>query len=263
MLPLVDRPIIHFAVEEAVASGIEQVIIVTSQGKRSVEDYFDRARDVEAALERRGDREALAQIKAISDMANIAYVRQQEMLGIGHAVQTAQHLIEDEPFVLFLPDDVMIGEPPVTAQLIEAFDAHGKSVVAVQEVPAEETASYGIVAGEPMDDRLTRLTTLVEKPAPAAAPSRLAIVGRYVFTPAIFDAIERTSHGVGGEIQITDAMQILANEEGMYSYRFEGERFDTGRPLSLLIASIALGLRRPDVGPPLRRYLASLDLNEA
>jgi len=184
------------------------------------------------------------------------------MLGIGHAVQTAAHLIGDDPFVLFLPDDVMIGDPPVTAQLIEAFDASGASVVAVEEVPAAETSSYGIVAGDPVDDRLTRLRTLVEKPAPEQAPSRLAIVGRYVFTPAVFAAIERTSHGHGGEIQITDAMQILANEEGMYSYRFEGERFDTGRPLSLLIASISLGLRRPDIAPALRRYLAGLDLKK-
>ena len=264
MLPLVDRPIIHFAVEEAVASGIEQIIIVTSQGKRSVEDYFDRSRDVEAILERRGDREALARLRRISDMANIAYVRQQEMLGIGNAVLTARHLIDDEPFVLFLPDDVMVGDPPVTAQLLDVFEATGRSVVAVEEVPESETSSYGIVAGDAIDDRLTKLTRLVEKPKPEDAPSHLGIVGRYVFTQSVFDAIDRTSHGHGGEIQITDAMQILADEEGMYSCRVAGDRYDTGRPLSLLIASIAMGLKRPDIAPELRRYLRGLDLsNEA
>jgi UTP--glucose-1-phosphate uridylyltransferase len=262
MLPLVDRPIIHHAVEEAVGSGLDQVIIVTSHGKRSVEDYFDRTFEIEASLEKKGDNDSLARLRAISDMASISYVRQQEMLGIGHAVMTARHLIGDEPFALFLPDDVMVADPPVTKQLIDCFEAKGASAVAVEEVPESETSSYGIVAGEPAGDRVTRLSKLVEKPRPAEAPSNLAIVGRYVFTPAIFDAIERTQHGYGGEIQITDAMQILAREEGLYAYRFEGERFDTGRPLSLLIANISLALRRPDIGPALRRYLAGLNLNE-
>lgn len=262
MLPLVDRPIIHYAVEEAVASGIEQVVIVTAIGKRAVEDYFDRSRDIEDLLEQKGDLERLEEVRRVSRMANIAYVRQGEPLGLGHAVLTARHLVEDDPFVLILPDDVILGEPPVTRQLVERYQEHGRSVVAVEEVPPEETSSYGIVAGERVDDRLLRLSRLVEKPHPSVAPSQLAIVGRYLFTPSIFEAIERTPPGYGGEIQITDAMQLVAQEEGMYAYQFLGTRYDTGRPLSLLIANIALGLQHPDVGPSLKRYLRSLDLGE-
>ena len=262
MLPLVDRPIIHYAVEEAVQSGVNQVIIVTAFSKRAVEDYFDRSREIEDLLAEKGDTERLEEVRRISDMANIAYVRQKEPRGIGDAVLTARHLVEDEPFVLFLPDDVIVGAKPVASQLIDCFAEHRASVVAVEEVPESETSSYGIVAGEQVSQRVIRLRQLVEKPAPGTAPGRLAIVGRYLFTPAIFEAIERTTPGYGGEIQITDAMQLLANEEGMYAYEFEGERFDTGRPLTLLIASVALGLRRPDIGPDLRRYLRGLDLGE-
>jgi UTP--glucose-1-phosphate uridylyltransferase len=264
MLPLVDKPIIHYAVEEAVNSGIKDVIIVTAIGKRSVEDYFDRSRDIEDLLRAKGDTQRLDEILSISSMANFAYVRQGEMGGIGHALLTARHLVDDdEAFVLFLPDDVIIGEPPATKELIDCYKQHRVSVVAVEEVPERETSSYGIVAGDEVDSRLTRLRKLVEKPAPGTAPSNLAIVGRYLLTPAIFEAIDRTAPGYGGEIQITDAMQLLAEEEGMFSLRFEGQRFDTGRPLGLLNASVSLGLTRPDVGPELRRFLRGLDLNEA
>jgi UTP--glucose-1-phosphate uridylyltransferase len=261
MLPLVDRPVIHYAVEEAVNSGIDQVIIVTALGKRAVEDYFDRSREVEYLLESKGDFERLAQIKRISEMASVAYVRQHEPRGIGDAVMTARHLVGEEPFILFLPDDVIIAKRPAARQLIDCFEEHHGSVVAVEEVPEAETSSYGIVAGDRLSDRVTRLRLLVEKPRPGTAPGRLAIVGRYLLTPAIFDAIERTEAGFGGEVQITDALQLLANEEGMYAYQFEGERFDTGRPLSLIVASVALALKRSDIGPELRRYLRSLDLS--
>jgi UTP--glucose-1-phosphate uridylyltransferase len=262
MLPLVDRPIIHYSVEEAVLSGIDQVIIVTAIGKRAVEDYFDRSRDIEDLLEQKGDLERLEEIRRISRMADIAYVRQGEPLGLGDAVMTARHLVGDDPFILILPDDVIVSETPVTRQLIDCFERHGRSVVAVEEVPAEETSSYGIVAGDRVDERQLRLRQLVEKPHPSLAPSRLAIVGRYLFTASIFDAIARTVPGYGGEIQITDAMQLVAGEEGMYACEFEGVRYDTGRPLSLLIASIAMGLQHPDVGPSLRRYLRGLDLSD-
>jgi len=262
MLPLVDRPIIHYAVEEAVRAGIEQVTIVTSIGKRAVEDYFDRSRDIEDLLKEKGDLERLDEMRRISEMADFAYVRQGEPRGLGDAVLCARHVVGDEPFVLLLPDDVIIGEPPATQQLIDCFARHRASVVAVQEVAEHETSSYGIVAGEPLDERTTRLSRLVEKPAPGTAPSRLAIVGRYLFTPSIFEAIERTAPGYGGEIQITDAMQLLTDSEGMYAYRFTGERYDTGRPFGLLAASIAVGLRRADVGPELRRYLKSLALDD-
>ncbi|MPZ50109.1 MAG: UTP--glucose-1-phosphate uridylyltransferase GalU [Dehalococcoidia bacterium] len=265
MLPLVDRPIIHYSVEEAVNSGITQVIMVTAFHKRAVEDYFDRSRDIEDMLEEKGDFERLEEMRRISKMADFAYVRQGEPRGLGDAVLTARHLVGDEPFALILPDDVIVGAKPTTRQLIDCYEQHHVSVVAVQEVPEADTPSYGIVAGDPdpSDDRVTRLRLLVEKPALGTAPSRLAIVGRYLLTPAIFEAIERTNPGYGGEIQITDAMQMLAGEEGMYAYRFEGERFDTGRPLGLLVASITMGLARPDVGPELRRFLRGIDLSEA
>jgi len=262
MLPLVDRPIIHYSVEEAVRSGIEQIIIVTAVGKRAVEDYFDRSRDIEALLQESGKLDLLSEVRAVSEMANIAYVRQGEMKGIGHAVLTARHLVGDEPFILMLPDDVMVGEPPATSQLIETYEKYGASVVCVDEVPDSETSSYGIVAGQPADERITKLDHLVEKPRPGTAPSNLAIVGRYLFTPAVFEAIERTPPGYAGEMQITDAMQELAAGEGMYALRFDGDRYDTGRPLALLIASIAMGLRRQDIAPDLRKYLRGLEIDE-
>jgi UTP--glucose-1-phosphate uridylyltransferase len=262
MLPLVDRPVIQYSVEEAVESGITDIIIVTSIGKRAVEDYFDRSRDVEQLLLEKGDTARYQEIRGISEIANFAYVRQGEMGGIGHAVLTARHLVGDEPFVLFLPDDVIVNDVPATQQLIDCYEKHGGSVVAVEEVPEELTSAYGIVDGEEVGPGVLRLRHLIEKPPAGTAPSRLAVVGRYLFTPDVFDAIERTPRGYGGEMQITDAMQTLAEAEGMYSYRFQGERYDTGRPLSLLMASISMGLRRPDIGPELRRFLRSIDFEE-
>lgn len=262
MLPLVDRPIIQYSVEEAVAAGIEQIIIVTSNGKRAVEDYFDRSRELEDLLEKKGDYERLDEMRRISDLAHFAYVRQGEPRGLGDAVMTAKHLVGDDPFLLILPDDVIIGSPTVAQQLIDAYRKYHASVVAVEEVPAEETSSYGIVAGEAIDERVTKLHKLVEKPRPEDAPSNLGIVGRYLLTPSIFEAIERTAPGYGGEIQITDALQILADEEGMYALRFEGVRYDTGRPLSLLQASISVALTRPDIAPDLRAFIRGLDMDE-
>lgn len=263
MLPVVDRPVIDYAVEELVASGIEQIVIVTALGKRAVEDYFDRSHEIEDLLEEKGDLERLAEVRRISSMANIAYVRQGEQLGLADAVNTARHLVNDEPFVVMLPDDIVISETtPATQQLIDCYEKYGASVVAVEEVPAEQVSSYGIVAGQPVDDRVTRLDRLVEKPAVGEAPSRLAIVGRYLVTGRIWDAIDRIEPGFGGELQITDALQILAQEEGLYAYRFEGVRYDTGRPLTLLCAGIEMGLRRTDIGPALRQYLRDLDLGE-
>lgn len=262
MLPLVDRPIIQYSVEEAVAAGIEQIIIVTSIGKRAVEDYFDRSRELEDLLEKKGDYERLDEMRRISDLAHFAYVRQGEPRGLGDAVMTAKHLVGDDPFLLILPDDVIIGSPTVAQQLIDAYRKYHASVVAVEEVPAEETSSYGIVAGEAIDERVTKLHKLVEKPRPEDAPSNLGIVGRYLLTPSIFEAIERTAPGYGGEIQITDALQILADEEGLYALRFEGIRYDTGRPLSLLQAAISVALTRPDIAPDLRAFIRGLDMDE-
>jgi UTP--glucose-1-phosphate uridylyltransferase len=262
MLPLVDRPVIHYSVEEAVQSGIEDIIIVTAIGKRAVEDYFDRSRDVEQLLEAKGDMEGVERLRAISDMANFAFVRQGEMFGIGHAILTARHLIGDEPFIVFLPDDVIDSVRPVTKQLVDCYHRHGGSVVAVEEVPPELTHQYGIVSGEQVEDRVMRLRQLVEKPPPGTSPGRLAIVGRYLFTSAVFGAIERAGRGHGGEMQITDAMQVLAREDRMFSYHFEGDRFDIGRPLALITANVAMGLKRPDMADDLRSFLRTLDLGE-
>ena len=262
MLPLVDKPIIHYAVEELVQSGIREIVMVTALGKRAVEDYFDRSRDVEEMLAKKGDLQRLEELRHISSMANIAYVRQGEALGLAHAVSMARHLVDDEPFVLVLPDDVIVGETPVTRQLIDIYESNNASVAAVERVPEQEVSSYGIVAGEKVSDRLTRVSHMVEKPAAGSAPSNLAIVGRYLLTESIWEAIDRTEPGYGGELQITDALQLLAGEEGMYAYEFEGKRYDTGRPLTLLTASISMGLSRPDIAPELKEFLRELHLEQ-
>ncbi len=261
MLTLVDRPVIHYAVEELANSDIEQVIIVTAAGKGAIEDYFDRSRDIEDLLQQKGDVERLEQVRLVSKMADISYVRQPQARGLADAVNTARAQVGDEPFVLVLPDDIVAAETPVTRQILDCFEQYRGSVVAVCEVPEAEVSSYGIVAGEAIDDRVTKLSHMVEKPSVENTPSRLAIVGRYVLTPAVWSAIDRTEPGFGGELQITDALQMLATEEGMYACRLEGEWLDTGRPIAFLRASISLALRRPDVGPDLLKYLRGLDLD--
>ncbi len=260
LLPLVDKPIIQSTVEEAAASGLEQVVIVTAAGKRAVKDHFDRSPELEHALEKKGDQRRLEEVRRIAELAQIVYVQQNEQRGIGDAVLTAREVVGDEPFVLFFPDDVIVSDVPAARQLIDVFEAHGGSVVAVEEVPPEEVESYGIVDGEPVDEGVYRVRALVEKPKPAEAPSNLGIVGRYVLTPEIFDVLEKTPPGKGGEIQITDGLALLLRDQPMFAYRFQGERYDTGRPLGLLKASVELALRRPDLGPELRRYLRGLDL---
>jgi len=261
-LPLVDKPIIQYTVEEAAASGLTQVIIVTAAGKRAIEDHFDRSLELEQALLAKGEHARLEEVRRISDLADIVYVRQKEQRGIGDAVLTARGVIGDEPFVLFFPDDVILGDVPAARQLIDIYDAQGGPVLAVEEVPAKEVESYGIVDGEAIGEGLYRVRALVEKPKPAEAPSSLAIVGRYVLTPDIFDVLTETTPGKGGEIQITDGLSLLLARRAMFAYRFQGKRFDTGRPLGLLKASIEVALARPDVGPALRGYLRALDLSE-
>jgi len=259
-LPLVDKPIIQYTVEEAAASGLEQVIIVTASSKRAVEDHFDRSLELEHALREKGDLERLEEIQRISDLADIVYVRQKEQLGVGHAVLTVRDVVGQEPFVLFFPDDVIIADVPVARQMLDVFDEYGASVLAVERVPAAEIESYGVVEPEPVGDRVVRVKGLVEKPTPNEAPSDLGIVGRYVLTPEIFPALAATSPGKGHEIQLTDALALLLAEQPVYAYLFEGRRYDTGRPLGFLKASVELALRRPDIGPDFRRYLRSLDL---
>ena len=265
MLPLVDKPIIQYAVEEAVAAGIEQVIIVTSSQKRAIEDHFDLSYELEHLLEEKGDIDMLRQIRHISDLAQIAYVRQKEQLGLGHAVLMAKDLIGHEPFAVILPDDVVVADRPCIGQLIHVYQQTHGSVVAVMEVPHEETPRYGIIAGELTEDpldhgRLYRVTRLVEKPAPKDAPSDLAIIGRYVLTPKIFDKLEQTQRGAGGEIQLTDAIQALMEEQQVYGYEFDGTRYDAGTTMGWLQASVELALGRSDLGPEFRTYLQGLSL---
>jgi UTP--glucose-1-phosphate uridylyltransferase len=259
-LPLVDKPIIQYTVEEAAASGLEQVIIVTASGKRAIEDHFDRSLELEQALREKGDLDRLEEIRRISDLADIIYVRQKEQRGVGHAVLTVRDVVGQEPFVLFFPDDVIIADVPVARQMLDVFQEYGASILAVERVSAADIESYGIVDPEPVRDRLVRVRGLVEKPKPEEAPSDLGIVGRYVLTPDIFTALARTKPGKGQEIQLTDALALLLAEQPVYAYLFEGCRYDTGRPLGLLQASVELALRRPDIGPDFRRYLRSLDL---
>jgi len=259
-LPLVDKPIIQYTVEEAAASGLEQVIIVTASGKRAVEDHFDRSLELEQALREKGDLERLEEMRRISDLADIVYVRQKEQLGVGHAVLTVRDVVGQEPFVLFFPDDVIISDVPVARQMLEVFEEYGASVLAVERVAPADIDSYGVVEPEPVRDRVVRVRSLVEKPTPEEAPSDLGIVGRYVLTPEIFAALARTEPGKGREIQLTDALALLLVEQPVYAYLFEGCRYDTGRPLGLLKASVELALRRSDIGPDLRRYLLGLDL---
>ena len=265
MLPLVDKPVIQYAVEEAVAAGIEQVIIVTSSQKRAIEDHFDLSYELEHLLEEKGDIEMLRQIRHITDLAQVAYVRQKEQLGLGHAVLMAKELIGHEPFAVILSDDVVIGERPCIGQLVHAYNETHSSVVAVMEVPNADTERYGVIAGEPVEGglnhgRLHKVTRLVEKPAPADAPSNLAIIGRYVLTPKIFDKLESTPRGAGGELQLTDAIEALMEEQAVYGYEFEGTRYDCGTTMGWLKASVELALERPELNPEFRTYIRELQV---
>jgi UTP--glucose-1-phosphate uridylyltransferase len=265
MLPLVDKPIIQYGVEEAVAAGIEQVIIITSSYKGAIEDHFDLSTELEHLLEEKGEIEKLRQVRRISDLAQVAYIRQKEQLGLGHAVLMAKDLIGHEPFAVMLPDDVVVGDRPCIGQLIEVYHQTHNSVVAVMEVPPDQTSRYGVIATEPSEDpldhgRLHRVTGLVEKPEAGTAPSNLAVIGRYVLTPKIFDKLEQTPRGAGGEIQLTDAIQALMEEQLVYAYEFEGTRYDAGTTMGWLKASVELALARPDLGGEFREYLRALPI---
>ena len=264
MLPLVDKPIIQYGVEEAVAAGIEQIIIVTSTHKGAIEDHFDLNYELEKVLEEKGEIEKLRQVRAITDLAQLAYVRQKEQLGLGHAILMAKDLIGHEPFAVILPDDVVVADRPCIGQLIHAYEETHSSVVAVTEVPAADVSRYGIVAAEVDEShrdggRLRRMTRIVEKPNPADAPSTLAVIGRYVLTPKIFDKLEQTQRGAAGEIQLTDAIEALMAEQSVYTYEFEGVRYDAGTVMGWLEATVDLALQRPDLAPAFREHLRGLD----
>jgi len=257
MLPLVDKPVIQYAVEEAVAAGIEQVIIVTSTQKRAIEDHFDLSFELEHLLEEKGEIEKLRMVRHITDLAQIAYVRQKEQLGLGHAILMTKDLIGNEPFAVLLPDDVILAEEACLKQMRRVFEETGRPVVALMEVPPDETSRYGVVAGEMTGNRRFRVTDMVEKPK-SNAPSRYAIIGRYILPPEIFPILERTERGAGGEIQLTDALRELVRQGDFYGYVFDGRRYDAGEKLGYLKATVDYALRHEQLGAEFRAYLESV-----
>lgn len=255
MLPLVDKPLIQYAVEEAVASGIEDIIIITGRGKRAIEDHFDRSFELEENLKGNGKAQLLKDIRDISQLANFCYVRQPEALGLGHAVLCAQHLIGEEPFAVILGDEVIDSKIPALAQLMRIFDAGNGAVLGVQKVRRQDVSHYGIIDAQRIADGLHRIVDLVEKPAPAQAPSRYAVIGRYVLSPGIFPILERTSPGKNREIQLTDALRQLAREAPSYAKEIVGQRYDAGDKLGFLQATVEFALKSPTLGRPFSAYL--------
>jgi UTP--glucose-1-phosphate uridylyltransferase len=262
MLALVDKPIIQYGVEEAIASGIEHIIIVTGRGKGTIEDHFDHSFELDATLKSRGKHELLAVSQGVSALARISYVRQKEPLGLGHAVLCAKDLVGDEPFAVILPDDVIDAEVPCLKQLLAVFDEKGGSVLATQTVEGPGISAYGVLAGsqDAGNRRIFNCTGMVEKPKFEDAPTKQAIIGRYVLTPRIFELLELTKPGAGGEIQLTDGLKALLKEEKIFGYTFEGKRYDAGDKLGMLQATVEFALKRADLGPQLREYLKGLAL---
>jgi UTP--glucose-1-phosphate uridylyltransferase len=255
MLPLINKPLIHYAVEEAINSGIEQVILVTALGKNAIEDYFDRSFELEYFLGQRGETELLEEMRKISNMVNICYIRQKEQLGLGHAILATADVVGREPFAVLLPDDIINSKVPALKQLLTVYERYQTNVVAVERVSEQDTVKYGIVEPKKISERLHQVLSLVEKPEPSDAPSNLGIVGRYILMPEVFDALKVTRPGKKGEIQVTDALQLLLREQKIIACEFEGVRYDTGTPQGWLEATIALALGHPDLGPQLREYL--------
>jgi len=267
MLALVDKPLIQYAVEEAIHSGIQNIVIVTGRGKTAIEDHFDVSFELEHLLETRNKKDLLAAVRDISDMIDVAYVRQREALGLGHAVLRARAIVGNDPFAVVLSDDVIEAETPCLRQLLDVYDFFGSSVVALMEVPPEQISAYGVVDAEPVahngcSDRLYRIRTMVEKPRQNDAPSNLAIIGRYVLTPEIFPSLEAIEPGSLGEIQLTDGLKHLLHTRPVYGYRFEGTRYDAGDKLGFLRATVEFALRRYDLGGPFLEYLRGLNLED-
>jgi UTP--glucose-1-phosphate uridylyltransferase len=258
MLPLLNKPIIQYSVEEAVACGVDTVFIITTIGKRAIEDYFDRHFELEHMLERKGETKLAEEIRSLSNMADICYIRQKEQLGLGHAVLTAKNMVGKEPFVLFLPDDLFEHGEQVLKRMLEVYQQYHGSVVAITRVTEEEVSRYGIIAPSKLSERIYQVIDLVEKPHIMEALSNLAIMGRYVLMPEIFEALEDTPPGRNREIQLTDAFKQLLKYQQIYAYEFEGERYDAGTPLGWLETTIALASRDPCIGPQLRDYLGRL-----
>lgn len=263
MLPVVDKPLIQYGVEEAMHSGIQNIIIVTGRGKSSIEDHFDVSFELEQLLDSKNKGEMLSMVRSISDMIEVYYVRQKEALGLGHAVLRAKELVSNEPFAVVLSDDIIASDTPCIRQLLDVYEYYGASVLALMEVSNEQVSAYGIVDAELVSDngrenRLFRIRNMVEKPKPADAPSNLAIIGRYILTPEIFHCVESIEPGSGGEIQLTDALKYMLRNRPIYGLKFEGKRYDAGDKLGFLKATVEFALNRHDLGQPFREYLKTL-----
>jgi UTP--glucose-1-phosphate uridylyltransferase len=265
MLPVVDKPLIQYGVEEAIQSGIENIIIVTGRGKSSIEDHFDISFELEQLLASKKKNDVLSMVRSISDMSDVSYIRQKEALGLGHAVLRSKHLVGNEPFAVVLSDDIIASQTPCIRQLVEAYEAHGASVIALMEVPKDQISAYGVVDAEPVTNgkfggRLFKIRTMVEKPKAEDAPSNLAIIGRYVLTPDIFQCIESIEPGSGGEIQLTDGLKYMLRNRPVFGLKFEGKRYDAGDKLGFLKATVEFALNRKDLGGAFREYLKGVSL---
>ncbi|MDQ0150862.1 UTP--glucose-1-phosphate uridylyltransferase GalU [Eubacterium multiforme] len=255
MLPIVDKPTIQFIIEEAIASGIEEILIITGRNKKCIEDHFDKSIELELELEKSGKTELLELVRDISDMVDIHYIRQKEPRGLGHAIHCAKTFVGNEPFAVLLGDDVVDSKTPCLKQLMDCFEEYKTSILGVQTVPEEDVSKYGIVDGIHIEDRVYKVKDLVEKPKKEEAPSNVAILGRYIITPQIFEILENTKPGKGNEIQLTDALKTLISQEAMYAYNFEGRRYDVGDKFGFLQATIEFGLRKDELRPQLLKYL--------
>ncbi|MFQ5988441.1 MAG: UTP--glucose-1-phosphate uridylyltransferase GalU [Candidatus Methylomirabilales bacterium] len=260
MLPIVDKPAIQYGVEEALAAGIRDIIMITGRGKNAIEDHFDRSVELEQALAAQRKEDLLTDVRRIAELT-FCYIRQKLPLGLGHAILVAKDVVGEEPFAVLLPDDLIDAPVPATAQLLAVFDRYQSSVLGVCPVPQETVSSYGIIAGQPIEDGVYRVTDLVEKPSPEEAPSNLGIVGRYILTPQIFDELEQTPSDARGEIQLTNGLKGLLERQAVYAYELKGQRHDTGNKLGFLKATVDLALKRSDVGKAFREYLKGLDLD--
>jgi UTP--glucose-1-phosphate uridylyltransferase len=260
MLPLVDKPLIQYVVEEAKRSGIQDIIVITGRGKRAIEDHFDISFELESTLQKKGNKKILAEMKKINTMARFSYVRQGEPLGLGHAVLCAEPLVGDEPFAVLLGDDIIDAEVPCLKQMLKIFRRYRSPVIAIQTVPSEKTKDYGIIDARKIDDNIFLIKDMVEKPAPEKSPSNLAVIGRYILTPEIFRFLKETPPGRGGEIQLTDALRAMAREYPVYGYLFSGKRHDAGSKLGFLEATVEFALKNPEVGPAFRTYLKGMKL---
>lgn len=258
MLPLVDKPLIQYVVEEAVSSGIEEVVLVTGRGKRAIEDHFDVAFELEEELKAKGKHKILSEVQQIANLVTFCYIRQKKALGLGHAVLTTKRVVGNEPFAVLLGDDIIHAEVPALRQMMNVYRRHPATILAIQKVPRSHTQHYGIIDGKRIENGVYLVKDLVEKPSPDEAPSNLAIIGRYILTPEIFTALEQTKPGKGGEIQLTDGLKLLMAKQPIYAYEFQGTRYDAGDKLGFLKATVEFGLKNPEFGGEFRDYLRKL-----